>query len=270
MVAKGETVDVRATGREELGPAFDRIEAAVGAGSTDLKALGFWPLVSRVKLDRALTFEFADQIGRIDTAAFRARVRARVPVWVGNTVLLLGIIVGGLAVGAAFAWQTPLWEGLALVAAGGIWSLTVHSPTHWVVGRVVGIEWTDYFLGGPPPPRPGLKSDYATYLRAEPDARAWMHASGALATKAAPFVALAFWPASGAPGWSAAVLVGIGLLEVLTDITISTRSSDWKKFRRERAVAKRRRAALEPGAPQSELDAVTGPPVAPRESPTDP
>ena len=44
---------------------------------------------------------------------------------------------------------------------------------------MVGIRWTDYFLGGPPPPRPGLKSDYGTYLRADPDSRAWMHASGA-------------------------------------------------------------------------------------------
>ena len=60
-----------------------------------------------------------------------------------------------------------------------------------------------------------------------------MHASGAIATKLAPFAALAVWPASGAPWWAAAVLAGIGLLQIATDIGVSTKSSDWKKFRRE-------------------------------------
>ena len=264
---RGETVEVRATEQVDLGPALDRIEAAVDAagssGTADLKALGFWPLVSRVKLDRALIVAHADQIGRIDTKAFRAAVKMRVPVWVGNALLTTGVVVGAVAVGAAFAWQTPLWKGLALIAAGLIWTVGVHSPTHWLVGTMVGIRWTDYFLGGPPPPRPGLKSDYATYLRADPDSRAWMHASGALATKVAPFVALAFWPGSGAPWWAAAVLAGVGVLQIVTDLTLSTKSSDWKKFNREKAIARRRRAALEPGAPEVEYEAVTGPPDVP-------
>ena len=75
---------------------------------------------------------YADQIGRIDTAAFRAGVKLRVPVWVGNLLLLLGVAVGGLAVWAAYAWTTPLWKGLALIAAGAIWAVAVHSrPTGW-------------------------------------------------------------------------------------------------------------------------------------------
>ena len=122
----------------------------------------------------------------------------------------------------------------------------MHSPTHWLVGYLIGIRWTDYFLGGPPPPRPGLKSDYGTYLRADPDSRAWMHASGAIATKLAPFVALAFWPGSGAPGWAAAVLIALGVLQIVTDLTLSTKSSDWKKFSREKGVARARRRATEP------------------------
>lgn len=255
-------MEVRATAspevQAEIGADLDRIEAAVTAGNTDLKALGFWTAVKRVKLDRLLVDEHADQIGRIDTAAFRAGVRLRAPVWLGNALLVVGTIVGVLAVGAALVWQTPLWKGLAMIAAGAIWAISVHAPTHWLVGTIVGIRWTDYFLGGPPPPRPGLKSDYASYLRADPDSRAWMHASGAIATKLAPFAALAFWPASGAPWWAAAVLAGIGVLQIATDIGVSTKSSDWKKFRREKAIATQRRAALEPGAPPEELARITG------------
>jgi hypothetical protein len=246
---------------------LDRIEAAVSAGNIDLRALGFWALVKQVKLDRASVDAHADQIGRIDAAAFRAGVTLRAPVWLGNVVLGIGTVVGAIAVGASFVWETPLWKGLALIAAGAIWSLSLHSPTHWLVGYMVGIRWTDYFLGGPPPPRPGLKSDYGTYLRADADSRAWMHASGAIATKLAPFAALAFWPASNAPWWSAAALAALGLLQIGTDIAFSTKTSDWKKFRREKAVARERRAALEPTASPAEAARVTGGPQMPRPDP---
>jgi hypothetical protein len=243
----------------EVDASLARIEAAVAAGDVDLRALGFWRLVGRIKLDRLLVDREADRVGRIDGAAFRAGVRLRVPVWVGITILLLGVIAGGVAVWAAFVWRTDAWKGVALVGAGAIWSLCVHSPTHWFVGLLVGIRWTDAFIGGPFPPRPGVKSEYGSYLRADPDSRAWMHASGALATKLAPFAALAWWPASGAPGWAAVVLLGLGALEIATDIVFSRRSSDWKKFTRERRIARTRRVALLPDAPMAALESVTGP-----------
>ena len=188
-----------------------------------------------MKPDRLLVDEHADQIGRIDTAAFRAGVRLRVPVWAGNLLLLAGVIAGGRGRLAGVRLGHDARQGLALLAAGVIWAIAVHSPAHWMVGRAIGIRFTDYFMGGPPPPRPGLKTDYATYLRADPDSRAWMHASGAIATKLAPFVALVFWPASGAPWWSAVALLALGVLQIVTDVTLSVTSSDWKKFARERA-----------------------------------
>jgi hypothetical protein len=101
-----------------------------------------------------------------------------------------------------------------------------------------------YFVGDAFPPRPGLKTDYTTYLRASPGQRAWMHASGALATKAAPFAALAFWPSSGAPAWSAWAVLALGVLQIATDVLISRTSSDWKKVLRERRIARAQTARL--------------------------
>ena len=223
--------------------AFDRIRAAVDAGDSDLKGLGSWRLLAQVKADPVLAHHWADAAGEIDRRAFEAAVNRRVPVWVGNLLLGIGTVLGGAAVAVAMSASSELVAGLALIAAGGIWSVSVHCVAHWVVGRIVGIRFTWYFLGGPPPPRPGLKSDYATYLRAAPGARAWMHASGAIATKVAPFVALAFWPASDAPWWSAAVLLALGILQIVTDVLFSVRSSDWKKVKRERAIARRQAVA---------------------------
>jgi hypothetical protein len=224
----------------DLSGELDRIQAAVRAGNTDLSTLGFWRVVAQVKPDRMLADRYGDQIGRIDAEAFRSRVRFRIPVWAGNAILLVGVAVGLAAAILARSVDSPPLAGLLLIAAGVIWSVSFHSPTHWFVGYLASIRFTDYFVGGPPPPRPGLKSDYATYLRADPASRAWMHASGAIATKLAPFLALAFWPGSGAPWWSAVALIAIGLLQIGTDLAFSVKSSDWKKFRRERAIAKAR------------------------------
>ena len=217
---------------------FDRIEAAVDAGNTDLRALGFWRLLAKVKADAALSAHWAEQAGRIDRKAFEARVRRRLPVWLGNLVLLAEALLGAFAVGIALGTDDETIAGLGLLFAGVAWCVAFHSPTHWLVGRLVGIRFIAYFFGRQFPPRPGVKADYATYLRTSPRARAWMHGSGAVATKLAPFIALAFWPAADAPAWAALVLVALGAFQILTDVLFSTKSGDWKKVRRELRAAR--------------------------------
>jgi hypothetical protein len=224
---------------ESYPDAFARIERAVDAGRTDLGSLGFWRLVDSIKADPTLSDHWADAAGRIDRKAFEAGVRVRVPVWLGNAALLTGTLAGAVAVALALGTTSSTVAGLALVFAGGAWSVTLHDLGHWLAGRLAGIRFHAYFLRGFPP-LPGLKTDYATYLRTTPAARAWMHASGAIATKLAPFVALAFWPATEAPAWSAFALLGMGILEIVTDVVFSVRSSDWKRVRRELRIARRR------------------------------
>ena len=223
---------------EAFQEAFARIEAAVDAGDTDLSKLGFWRLVRRVKLDPALAHDWAEQVGRIDRKAFEARVHPRFPVWFGNLVLLLGTTVGAAAVVVAMGTADAPVAGLALVVAAVAWSISLHDLGHWAVGRLVGIRFVAYFVGGPFPPRPGLKTDYATYLRTSPSARASMHASGALVTKAAPFVVLGFWWSTEAPAWAGWAVLAIGVVQIVTDVLFSTKTSDWKKVARERRIAR--------------------------------
>ena len=222
--------------------AFQRIEEAVDAGETDPRALGFWKLLAKVKPEPALTEHWADVAGRIDGKAFERGVKPRFPIWFGNAVLVAGPAVGAGAIWVALSTSNPTLSGIALIASAGILSVSLHDLAHWAVGRLVGIRFTSYFFGGPFPPRPGIKTDYATYLRAAPEERAMMHASGAIASKIAPFISLAFWPASDAPAWSAWVIVAIGAGQIVTDVLFSTKSSDWKKVRRERKVARARQS----------------------------
>ena len=100
-------MEAGATASGGIGARLDAIEGAVDTGDVDVAdfgKLGFWRLVAVVKRDRVLVEEHADQIGRIDTAAFRAGVRLRAPVWAGNLVMLLGIVLGGAVVWVALAW----------------------------------------------------------------------------------------------------------------------------------------------------------------------
>jgi hypothetical protein len=240
------TVEAAETRGGGLSAELDRVEVAVDAGDTDLRALGFWRIVGLIKRDDDLIRRYADQVGRIDAKAFRAapliRVRTRVGLLLMVSAVALGIGAVAVAVVAGRNPDRQEWTaGIALIVAGGAWAAGLHSLTHFVVGRAVGIRFTDAFGKVPPPPLPGLKTDYASYLRAPPEARAWMHASGAVATKLGPFLALAFAPSANAPWWAVAVLVGLGLFQIVTDVFISTKASDWKKVRRELAVARARR-----------------------------
>ena len=231
--------------------AFARIEAEVDKGNTDLSALGFWKLVRQVKLEPRLAGHWADVVGRIDRKAFERSVRPRFPVWLGNSVLLLAsavlifalFVVIGLGRDAEGAGDQVIPGLIAVAAAGGL-SVNLHDLAHWVVGRMAGIRFTAYFLKKPLL-TPGLKIDYASYLRTSPGARAWMHASGAIVSKIAPFgvFAAVYLPHRAAgydlfPSWSLWAILAIGVVQLVTDILFSTKKSDWKRFRRERRVAR--------------------------------
>ncbi len=238
---------------EELQDAFARIEAAVDAGRADLARLGFWRLVGQVKVEPALSQHWAEQVGRIDRKAFEARVRLRAPVWVGNLVLLAGLVVSAALAGLALALARaeparPVAGGLALLVAAVGLATFVHSPAHWLAGRLLGIRFSHCFLALRPFPRPGLKIDYASYLRTAPTRRAVMHAAGALATKVAPFALLgALGPLEGyreLPDWSLWGVTAFGVLQIVTDAVFSVRRSDWKRVRRELAVARAQLARM--------------------------
>ena len=238
---------------EDYQDAFARMERRVDEGDTDLSRLGFWRLVARVKLDPRLAHHWAEQVGRIDRKAFERAVRLRVPVWVGNLVLLAGtaVLSGVVIVAIDLARSdpgSPVAGWLIVLVAPGL-SGSVHGLAHWLVGRAVGIRFTHVYIGGPLRVTPGLKIDYASYLRATPGARAWMHAAGAVASKLAPFALFAavYLPhrASGYdlfPSWSLWAVLGFAVLQLVTDLTFSVRASDWKKVRRELRLARAQRA----------------------------
>lgn len=211
---------------------LDRAEAAVDAGD-GVGGTGFWAAVAAVKKEPELADTYADRIADIDRKAFHNwRPLLVVSLGLGTTLAVLALAVGVALVG----WAYPL-DGFAAVVVfyAGLVALlaATHGLGHLVVGWAVGIRFISWFVAAITWPQPGVKIDYATYLRATPKARAWMHASGAIATKIVPFSLIGSAIAAGLPAWAVWLLVVLGVVMIVTDALWSTASSDWKKFKRE-------------------------------------
>jgi hypothetical protein len=210
-------------------------EARVDSGRTCGAA--FWKAVAAVKSDPELVDAYADRLGRIDRGGFENGVKLRLPIAAGTTLAVAGLLIGLAGLAAAFAVPAP-WDGLALLAGFAVTLVTTHGLAHQAVGSAMGMRFTHWFVASWRRPQPGVKVDYASYLRAPARRRAWMHASGAIVTKLIPFLALI--PALLVPvqAWVSWVLLGVGVLQIFTDLAFSTRASDWMKFRREMAFAR--------------------------------
>lgn len=201
-------------------------------GALDLGALGFWKAVSAVKRKPELAARYADRIGHIDREAFLRAVPIALPATIGFVLETLGTIVLLGVVFAAAGAPSP-WREILYVAGAGALIAATHGLAHVLVGSAMGMRFTHWYSRPPKNPQPGFKTDYATYLRTPARSRAWMHASGAIVSKVIPFAVAVLAVTGGAQAWSVAVLVAIGVLQLVTDLAFSVKASDWKKFRRE-------------------------------------
>jgi hypothetical protein len=223
----------------EISTVLDAAEAALDRGE-GLKGTGFWKAVSAARIDPSIASEFGERIASIDTRAFESAVKLKVPAAVGTAVLAGGAGVSVAALVAAAGIDGRLLRTAVFIGAFGALEVTTHSLAHWVVGRAMGMRFTHYFVGGPPPPRPGTKVDYSTYLKVPPVQRAVMHASGAVVTKVIPFALIPVARHLELSKGVVYLLVLIGLGQLITDALLSTKTSDWKKVKRELQAARSR------------------------------
>jgi hypothetical protein len=219
--------------RAEIDQILSSAERTLEQGKkVDLRRLSFWRAVEAVKEHPEWIEVYADRISAIDREAFREDTWIDVPLNLGLAGLATGTLIGLALVSGAFVTSPPV-NGLMILAGAGVLLAATHDLAHWAIGRAVGIHFTELFIARPSRPQPGIKIDYATYLRTPPRARAWMHASGALVTKAVPFALIPLAVAAWTPRWVVVILALLGVTQVATDVLFSTKTSDWKRFRRE-------------------------------------
>ena len=224
---------VRVMDSSTIEAALHTAEHSVAEGG-QLAGTGFWQVVTAVKTDPDLIDRHADRIAAIDQAAFQSWALLKVPLGIGTALMVLAT-GAGLALVAAAYFTKDLVAIATFYAGFGLLLTTTHGLGHLVVGRLLGIRFTHWFVGTLARPQPGVKIDYSSYLRTPATSRAWMHAAGAVATKLVPFALLGAAAAADLPDWAVWGLAVIGVATVVTDIVWSTKSSDWMKFRREMA-----------------------------------
>ncbi len=210
-------------------------EAQVASG-VGLSGIGFWKAVATVKADSELVERYADRIAAIDQAALAQWALFTVPMAIGTPLAFLGTAAGLVLVAASYLLE-ELSAVVSFYLGFGMLLTTTHAFGHLIVGRILNIQFTRWFVASLVRPHPGVKIDYSTYLRAPARSRAWMHASGAIVTKIIPFALLGAASAAGLPTWAVMGLALIGVVMIVTDIVWSTASSDWMKFRREMKFA---------------------------------
>lgn len=215
--------------------ALIRAEENVSRGE-GLDGTGFWAAVRQVKGNRELAERYGARIATLDDAAYRNWALMVVPFGLGTFLATVAVVAGLVAIGLSY-----YLDGLAAVVVfylGMVAMLpSTHGLAHLVVGRLLGIRFTSWFVGSVLRPQPGIKVDYRTYLLAPATNRAWMHAAGAITTKILPLALLGAAIAAGLPSWAVWGLVVFFLVSVVFDIFWSTKSSDWKRFKREMALA---------------------------------
>lgn len=215
----------------EVRDAIDHAAAAVEMGSS-LAGTGFWRAVGELKRSPELARELGERVAEIDRRAFEDWALLTVPEPVGSILASAAALVGLGAVGAAYYLSRPAdW----LVFAGGTVALfaSTHGLAHRAVGAAAGMRFTHWFVGSAGRPQPGVKVDYASYLATPARRRAWMHASGAIATKLLPFALIPAAVAADLPAWLGWGLGVLGVGQIGVDLAWSVKKSDWKKFRRE-------------------------------------
>lgn len=207
-------------------------------GKIDLRGARFWRAVAAAKRDPSLAERYGQRIAEIDRRAFLRGVLLSLPAPIGLTLLTLGTAAGIVLLVAGF-YVPVQWRDWAILAGAAALLGSTHGLAHYFVGRFMGMRFTHWF-SRPPLPQPGFKVDYASYLRVPAASRAWMHASGAIVSKLVPFAVVPVALLAGAQAWTLWILLGFGVLQLITDATYSVRASDWKKFRREMRLARAR------------------------------
>ncbi len=185
----------------------------------------FLDIVKRIKKEKINDDELLEKIETISRKRFKERVSFTLGVTSGN--LLEGALT--IAAIALVFWVNSFWIFYVIAL---VLMTTLHPLSHFLIGRLVGIRFTHYYLNGPARIEPTLRIDNFSYLKISGKKRALMHVSGVVGTVAAPLFVCAIAIYKGAND-AAMNLFIIFLLLIVFELLTSTKIGDLMKAKRE-------------------------------------
>jgi hypothetical protein len=177
----------------------------------------------------------------------RRKIFGRLSIIVGNSVQIAGLVTAYLALVAARSVHSVFAAVFAMAVAYVLLYFCCHAIAHWVVGRVLGIRFAFYTVGGtanpdgwPAPlrwlfehlPFFGVQTEKASMQKASPIARAIMWSAGVTCSAVVPTLA-ALWAWRSRVPWSklfflVALFWAVGTLAS----NWTSRTGDYSKARR--------------------------------------
>jgi hypothetical protein len=177
----------------------------------------------------------------------KRKVLARLSIAMGNTLQATGIVVAYFALRGSRSAHSTAIAITAMFLAWVLLYFSSHAIAHWLVGRIVGIRFLFYTLGGTGNPEGwplgvrwifehlpflGVQTDKVSMQNASPGSKALMWSAGVTASAIIPALApLCAWR-SGIPwsGWFCVFALGWALGTLVSNWT--SRTGDYSKARR--------------------------------------
>ena len=177
----------------------------------------------------------------------KRKVFARLSIAAGNTLQTAGIVAAYLACRASRSAHSTAIAISTMLLAWVLLYFSSHAIAHWLVGRIVGIRFRFYTLGGTGNPEGwplgvrwifehlpflGVQTDKVSMQNASPGGKALMWSAGVTSSAIIPtLAALCAW-LSGIPwsGWFCVFALGWGIGTLASNWTSPT--GDYSKARR--------------------------------------
>jgi len=177
----------------------------------------------------------------------RRKIFGRLSVVAGNSVQIAGLVTAYLFLSAAQSAHSTIAAVVAMVGGWVLLYFCCHAIAHWVVGRILGIRFAFYTVGGTGNPEGwpaglrwlfehlpffGVQTEKASMQKASPIARAIMWSAGVTSSAVVPSLG-AFWAwRSGVPGSKLFFLFALGWAAGTLASNWTSRTGDYSKARR--------------------------------------
>jgi len=147
-------------------------------GVTEENLRSFWKLVTQAKMQRQISDEELKRIINLRDRIFEKKFPQFLSLWQGLAFTALSVVIGTFLV----LYALRSLNVIVFLIASFLMLTGTHPWGHWIVGKLVGVNYEYFYLNGPAKFEPCLKIDYRDYLKVSFDSRMAVHASGAFAT----------------------------------------------------------------------------------------
>ena len=181
------------------------------------------------------------------TSLPRRRIFSRLSIVAGNAMQIAGVLAGCVALALARTTNSKPAAIAAMIAAWVLFYFFCHGIAHWAVGRILGIRFAFYTVGGTDHPEGypfvlrwvfehlpffGVQTEKASMQKASPMAKAIMWSSGVTSSAVVPTL-------SAVCAWSAGVPGSLPFSIFAVFWAIGTLASNWRSRTGDYAKARR-------------------------------